>query len=771
MSSRPRIVRAWVALLFALLGACSRVRPVDADAGAAGLMLNLTRTRRVEVHVEEPAALEACRRIVARHAGSELLELSVVESGGKSNARAARVVLGTRASPSARALLERLGAVSEDARAAFHYAGRIYEDRTDVLVATFQDPARPGLPVSLFYGNDLTALIAQVGELEPGWRPWVRVFRAGDAVVSGPLALDGGERRDALELGLARQKRRAMLAPLGVAGGGWVGGFDLRMPLSVRARALAAISAAREHVRDWAKPEASVPDVRVWLWAELADYGVCGERNLLARANPVLPSVDMLCLDACDDGGAAVAAVSARTLLGEPREPWMLDAAALDGAWSWYGQDLDLWLARLVLAERVLGVREIVDPRASKRVSQHVLLPLRGALWRCLRELRGADFTRELWTGALGTDAMLDAPLQRWIAKRAAPHLAQLRELHAAHRAEASGGGFWKGVGFETPHAPQPDSAWETRLAGLKSKHVDALALESTCVGDPGLPERAGPGARTWLCAREGDLELVTRFLTAARSGWRTALWPHLLSGPATGLAGGWVRTNEQDWQLFFDRYSAFVEHHAWLAETCGVDLLSIGSGIPEVVVPGDGPRVDPAEAAIKRTGWERVIRSGRAAFSGALTYSASASFDVCNVPFWSDLDYVGLAVFPSADYVDPFLFTDPERNKTARDKVSEQMAGELYFAAGVARDVERPLLLTHVGFPMRPYGWNEIAPQAAQFQLFREWVTLAPFRENLAGVFAWRVPLTPPNATFDNDVWIHDEATWRVIAGYFGAR
>lgn len=86
----------------------------------------------------------------------------------------------------------------------------------------------------------------------------------------------------------------------------------------------------------------------------------------------------------------------------------------------------------------------------------------------------------------------------------------------------------------------------------------------------------------------------------------------------------------------WFDDYEAFVLPWADVAESTGVSLFLVGTEL--------------AGTLDHESSWRRVIADVRGRFGGAVTYAASWD-EADRVPFWDDLDYLGVDVyFPVAD-------------------------------------------------------------------------------------------------------------------------
>src|SRR5690606_24128817 len=91
------------------------------------------------------------------------------------------------------------------AEGAFRYLEREFGEE-QVLVATFEDPTRPGWPVTVVAAGDPLQLATRLRLLEPvGW-PGARTFRDGEPVFDLRLGLDGSPARSTLtDYGAARR--------------------------------------------------------------------------------------------------------------------------------------------------------------------------------------------------------------------------------------------------------------------------------------------------------------------------------------------------------------------------------------------------------------------------------------------------------------------------------------------------------------------------------------------------------------------------------------
>ena len=122
-------------------------------------------------------------------------------------------------------------------------------------------------------------------------------------------------------------------------------------------------------------------------------------------------------------------------------------------------------------------------------------------------------------------------------------------------------------------------------------------------------------------------------FLFFERAGISVMLKPHIwIKG---GVFTGTISFNSpEEWKQFQEFYRQFILHFAQLAEETKIPMLCIGTELQSVVANS------PAY-------WKQLIYEIKQVFSGKLTYAENwDQFE--NVPFWDQLDYVGIdAYFP----------------------------------------------------------------------------------------------------------------------------
>ncbi len=89
--------------------------------------------------------------------------------------------------------------------------------------------------------------------------------------------------------------------------------------------------------------------------------------------------------------------------------------------------------------------------------------------------------------------------------------------------------------------------------------------------------------------------------------------------------------TNAADWRAFIANYRPYVLHYARLAAETDADILCIGTELAQA-----------SRAAVIAGEWSALLEETRTIYSGPLTYAAHHT-EVVEVPFWDNLDYIGV--------------------------------------------------------------------------------------------------------------------------------
>ncbi len=208
-------------------------------------------------------------------------------------------------------------------------------------------------------------------------------------------------------------------------------------------------------------------------------------------------------------------------------------------------------------------------------------------------------------------------------------------------------------------------------LRELRRTGADWVAITPVWYQDDAASTDIAP----WEGRSADDDSLRHAVDTARRLGFHVALKPVVDVKDGTWRA----LIAPSDWGRWFAAYRRFLDHYARLAREQGVELLVVGS------------QMSSAEPLAKE--WRTLIAETRRAFPGRLTYAADWS-RYRDVPFWRDLDFVGInAFFPLSDKARPAL-DELRRGWDRRRREIETWLD--------ASKVGKPVLFTEIGYMSR---------------------------------------------------------------------
>jgi hypothetical protein len=739
--------------------ACSRVERAG-EGGGAALMRNLLRTQAVEIVADPGPIQDACLKAAERISRALGVACRVLSPGERGDARAPRIVVGGPLNPSTVSVLGRLGVqvgVHAD-RPYFAFHRAFFGGWSDALVAVLEDPDRPGLPLTVLYGNDLRWLERCAREIEPGWKPWFRIYRAAALSCEGPLDGNGS----ILESFLVDAEHVRLRELGGYAGWpareeGLRGSASREVDPARRDAYLEAVGRARKETARWAgsSEEPSSGDdprpLQLILHARPESLAACASGAGLSTWNLAKNEVHALVAEGIPhDSGLAAARARAEELLGPPAAPWLADGAAAHGAGRWWGRDLEEWVAWLRLGGLGSSVAALVDPQAAETNSPHAILPLRAALFRFLLQSRGEACVRDLWTGktALFVDAEIEKAFVTWLDDLAARHRGEIVARRAERRSSLLSESFLPAVGIEEPgRSPARGFGSAAYLESLEeARSIGARGAALTCfVADDRIPTAVPAllyGERL-LEPFESDLRVFSGLCQARASGMRTVLQPHLLTAPAGTLSGTGPLGDENGWRKFFDDYTRFAVHVGLLCELADADGIVLGGGMSaSTSAELEGQGANLAVTEWKRQGWSRVIRAARGAFSGTMTWAAASGLEANQLLFWDDLDAVGCDLDLELDERD-FDF-----EKKPGPEIGGKIGGQLHGLEMLASRLGKPLVLTQAGSrsgvsrpgERRDGGFtDDPGLQCMQIDVLGDQLRAARERGSLRGVILWR--------------------------------
>ncbi len=138
-----------------------------------------------------------------------------------------------------------------------------------------------------------------------------------------------------------------------------------------------------------------------------------------------------------------------------------------------------------------------------------------------------------------------------------------------------------------------------------------------------------------------------------------------------------------ESWDDWFDSYRDMITQFAWIAQQNKVDVLSVGS---ELVT---------AESNI--TQWTRTINAVRKIYHGRLTYSSNWDH-YTSVPFWDQLDLIGLNSYWSLDEVPPGSH-EHKKSKVTLDQIKDNWKFIQHDLLDFQKSEGKPILFLEIGW------------------------------------------------------------------------
>jgi hypothetical protein len=215
------------------------------------------------------------------------------------------------------------------------------------------------------------------------------------------------------------------------------------------------------------------------------------------------------------------------------------------------------------------------------------------------------------------------------------------------------------------------------------------------------------------------DEALRAAIRQAHRLGFSVVVKPHIWVPES--WAGAVEPDSEPSWTIWFTRYNAELARIARIAADEGAEALAIGTELAKTT---------------QRPEWNELIATARAAFPRTLFYIAHNAEEAEAVPFWPQLDAIGVSLYPP-------LGDDDDR--AGRIAVMQEVAKRL---DTLSRRWGKPVLVGEIGLrsakgaAAKPWESAEewIAPADPQLQadVLADWLSVLN-RPSVHGVLIWR--------------------------------
>ena len=185
--------------------------------------------------------------------------------------------------------------------------------------------------------------------------------------------------------------------------------------------------------------------------------------------------------------------------------------------------------------------------------------------------------------------------------------------------------------------------------------------------------------------------------------------------------AGAVEPGSEDAWRIWFARYDAELKRIASIAAEEGASALSIGTELAKTT---------------HRPEWSGLIATARAAFPRTLVYIAHNADEAEIVPFWPQLDAIGVSLYPPLG---------DDGNRVGRLNTMESVAARL---DALSTRLGKPVLVGEIGLrsakgaAAKPWESAEERLAAPDMQLqadvLADWLNVLK-RPSVHGVLIWR--------------------------------
>lgn len=170
--------------------------------------------------------------------------------------------------------------------------------------------------------------------------------------------------------------------------------------------------------------------------------------------------------------------------------------------------------------------------------------------------------------------------------------------------------------------------------------------------------------------------------------GIHVQLKPHLWMGD--GWRSNVNHPTPEAWSRWFASYQENMLHYASMAQHTGAELFCVGTELKSAL------RAQP-EA------WKTLVNKIKQRYTGKLTYASNWDGEFKEVPFWDQMDYIGIqAYFPLTKTKNPELAA-----------IKEGWDRHIVLLEELYKEHQRPILFTEVGYKseaaatIRPWEWD----------------------------------------------------------------
>jgi hypothetical protein len=606
----------------------------------------------------------------------------------------------------------------------FRFLDKSYDEPADVLKLFFPSPANKRFPLFLTTGNSDEHIRQHLGVRLRGD---FQVLRAGKTLALGSYKLEprsgwvvdpGSYRVFESDVGTVRETEHYAYFAHGFEPG--------QAELEELSRRNEALYGSAITLLNDAADVGPSEKIRYHLYRTGEDKGLITDNTQPAHLD--LGAGEVHAVVGKDERGlraVKVAEFLVRSRLGEPARRFLERGLSVYLSRRWNGYEY--WAARLLLAEQIPPLADLLDDEVLDRESNLIVEPAAGAFVNFLLAKVGPvafleNYSR--WEPTKSEMRDLESEWKKTLAGVAENHRSRIERDRASFPSSTTS--FQKG--FTHAHegyriyngylSKRSDDA----LRQLESLGTDAVAIVPyTFMRDPTkpvhLPVPRRPGSET-------DEGVIHSLLTAKELGMTVMLKPQIWT---RSWPGDIRMGTDEDREAFFDHYYRWIRHYALLAEIYQVELLCVGVELIQMTVGHERE-------------WVEMIEKLRKIYSGPMVYAANWNREFDRLTFWDHLDYIGVnAYFPLA-YEDA----------PADEELKEGFRKALGTIRSVHQRYRKPVLVTEIGFTSTAAPWREphvrdrskpvnLDDQARVYEIaFSE---LAGTRSWIRGIYWWKWP------------------------------
>lgn len=246
------------------------------------------------------------------------------------------------------------------------------------------------------------------------------------------------------------------------------------------------------------------------------------------------------------------------------------------------------------------------------------------------------------------------------------------------------------------------------------------------------------------------DDRVIRTLQQTRRAGLHCVLKPHLSSGDE--FVGNITFKDPAGFSVWFENYRRWLLHYARIAELFRADCLVVGTEL--------------AGLTRQEAPWRALIRDVRSVYSGSLTYAAHWGPDFEELPFWDELDYIGVNMY----YPLTGLGQEP-RPDSPRLLELVQMFGKMAHRFG------KRIVFTEVGFPnttsaaAEPYRkTNKPVDLDLQARCARTVLEAFGHQKWFGGMNWWEWPTTGQSGSFYETYILSGNPAGDLVTGWYSA-